>query len=105
MSGNPPTNPSTPGGITGLSPREAGMIVAIIAVSILAGTQIAINISSTQNIDYTSEAGQQIAEETVRSNNQLFTQLVGASFVVLGLGGGAAISALNKRLNGGSNPH
>lgn len=89
-----------PGGITGLSPREAGMIVAIIAVSILAGTQIAINIAATQAIDYDSESGQQIAQETVRSNNQLFTQLVGAAFVVLGLGGGAAISALNKRLNG-----
>jgi len=71
----------------GLSKAEGAILIAVIALAILAGTNAAINYKTVDAIDLHSDAGQAYAIEVAKQNNQLFGQLIAASFVFLGLGG------------------
>jgi len=76
-----------PNALGGLSKSEGAILISVVALAILAGTNAAINYKTVDSIDLHSEAGQAYAIEVARQNNTLFGQLVAAAFVFLGIGG------------------
>ncbi len=99
MSAEPKKKRDNPNALGSLSKTEGAILISVVSLIILAGTNAAINWKTVDSIDLNSPAGQAYAIEVAKQNNALFGQLIAAAFVFLGIGGAVAI---NKNKGTGS---